>query len=59
MVLHEIAHIHLNHEEFTTAEIRRNQEFEADKWATKWILDQAGSDLNREFRVFAVAIGIV
>lgn len=58
-ILHEIAHIHLKHELDTIDSIRRRQEFEADLWATKWILDQAPVDRRREFRIFCIATGLV
>jgi hypothetical protein len=57
-LLHEVAHIRLNHQE-TTSELRRRQEHEADQWATKWIFERAGQGLNRDFRIFATATGII
>lgn len=59
VILHEIGHIHLKHTIDTIDEIRRKQEFEADLWATQWILSQAPGDPLREFRIFSVATGLV
>lgn len=58
VALHEIAHIHLQHEVETIDDLRRRQEYEADLWATKWILDDAPHDPTREFRVFSIATGL-
>lgn len=58
VLLHEIAHVHLGHEETTIAEIRIRQEREADEWATRWVLEQAPEDLRREFRSVACATGL-
>lgn len=59
VILHEIGHIHLKHEIDTIDSIRRQQEFEADLWATKWILDEAPSDQRREFRILCITTGLV
>ena len=53
ILLHEIAHKHLNHERNTTAELRRRQEFDADGWAADWVLTRVPNDLR--FRVAAIA----
>lgn len=57
ILLHEIAHIHLSHAPDTSADLRKKQEHEADEWATKWILDHAPQNLQREFRLLAIAAG--
>jgi hypothetical protein len=57
-LLHEVAHIRLNHQE-TTSELRRRQEHEADAWATNWIFERVGQEPEREFRIFAASTGIV
>jgi hypothetical protein len=58
VLLHEVAHVYLRHEETTIAEIRIRQEREADEWATRWMLEQAPEDLRREFRSVACATGL-
>jgi hypothetical protein len=58
VLLHEVAHVHLSHEQTTTSEIRVRQEFEADDWATRWILEKAPEDLRREFRSLGCATGL-
>jgi Peptidase U49 len=58
VLLHEVAHVHLGHEETTIAEILIQQEREADDWATRWILEHAPEDLRREFRSVACATGL-
>ena len=57
ILLHEIAHMHLSHEPDTSPDLRKKQEHEADEWATKWILDHAPQNLQREFRLLAMAAG--
>lgn len=58
-LLHEVAHVHLKHQEITTDVLRKHQEHEADEWATKWVFEHVGRGLTRDFRVFATATGIV
>ncbi|HEX7947102.1 MAG TPA: phage exclusion protein Lit family protein [Phenylobacterium sp.] len=55
---HEIAHVHLRHEEVTIDAVRRQQEHEADVWATRWILARAGTGRKREFRAYSAATGL-
>lgn len=57
-LLHEVAHLTLNHEKNTTVEILRRQEFEADSWATRWVLEKSQDPLESEFRIFCVATGL-
>jgi hypothetical protein len=59
ILLHEIAHVHLEHDEVTTGDLLKRDENEADEWASRWVFKKAGSGLEREFRVFAVATGII
>lgn len=54
--LHEIGHIHLVHEHLTIPGIRNRQEFSADDFATKWILESCPNDQQREFRVLAISL---
>jgi hypothetical protein len=49
-ILHEIAHIHHGDLKFLPADLRVRQEYRADDFATRWILDDAGKGLQREFR---------
>jgi hypothetical protein len=60
ILLHEVAHLKLNHEITLPADMLRNQEFEADTWATQWVLGEAPPTppLAREFRLFCVATGL-
>lgn len=57
ILLHEIAHMHLSHAPDTSLDLRKKQEHEADEWATKWTLDHAPQNLQREFRLLAIAVG--
>jgi peptidase U49-like protein len=54
IILHEIGHVALNHEEVIPATQRVSQEYDADAFATEWVLGDAGHGLDREFRVMAV-----
>ena len=55
ILLHEVAHIHLSHTPDTSSDRLKEQEREADKWATNWILDHAPKGLHKEFRILAIA----
>ena len=56
ILLHEIGHIHLKHQRIVTDDISKQQENEADRFATDWILSGSGiPQPHREFRIFAVA----
>lgn len=55
ILLHEVAHMHLSHEPDTSPDRLKEQEREADGWATSWILDHAPQDLHKEFRILAIA----
>lgn len=60
VLLHEIGHIHLSHEVDTTTDLKKQQEYEADLWATEWIL--AGNDIPPEhyqFRLLVVATALL
>ncbi len=56
ILLHEIGHLHLKHEKLIPADERIRDEYAADEFATKWVLDDAGNGLLREFRVLMVAV---
>jgi len=58
IVLHEVGHVDHGHERIATADQRRRQEFEADGFATAWILDEAGQGLQREFRVLMIVTAL-
>ncbi|MDF2600616.1 MAG: hypothetical protein K0Q54_3439 [Methylobacterium brachiatum] len=58
IILHEIAHINLNHEEITSSIIRNKQEHEADIWAVDWIMKQPRDEFQRGFRIFSVSISL-
>lgn len=55
ILLHEVAHMHLSHTPDTSSDCLKEQEREADQWATNWILDHAPKDLRKEFRILAIA----
>ncbi len=58
MILHEIAHVHRGDVKFVPVDLRVRQEYRADDFATRWILDDAGHGLNREFRVLMIAVAL-
>lgn len=57
ILLHEIAHVYLKHEVDTVDALRMQQEFEADKWASNWILGLADRPLMRSFRLIGIVSG--
>lgn len=58
ILLHEVGHIYHGDQKFVPSNISRNQEFKADGFATKWILDEAGQGLQREFRILMIAVAL-
>jgi hypothetical protein len=58
ITLHEVAHIHLNHLKTATDAVRRDQEHEADLWATGWILQKVPDEEERAYRIFATATAL-
>lgn len=58
ILLHEIGHVHHQHLILIPVDQRLQQEFQADNFATHWILDQSGSGLQREFRVLMVCVAL-
>jgi hypothetical protein len=58
MILHEIAHVHHGDEKFIPADLLVRQEYRADDFATRWILDDAGKGLCREFRVLMITVAL-
>jgi hypothetical protein len=58
IMLHEIGHVHRGDQKLVPPALGIRQEFLADKFATKWILDGAGKGLQREFRVLMISIAL-
>ena len=59
IVLHEIGHIHLDHQTTVSPDVRFQQEHQADEWAAKWILDNLPADHPQvPFRVFVICVAI-
>jgi hypothetical protein len=58
VLLHEIGHVHLEHELLIPADQLVRQEFAADGFATEWVLADAGEGLQREFRVLMVCVAL-
>jgi len=58
IILHEIGHVHHNHLEHIPAAQRISQEFQADDFATKWVLADAGNGLRREFRILIISTAL-
>jgi len=54
ILMHEIGHTYLDHDPILPADQMIRQEIEADDFATSWILDDAGSGLQREFRALVI-----
>ncbi|MCJ2134047.1 hypothetical protein MKK69_08200 [Methylobacterium sp. J-026] len=54
VLLHEIGHVHHGHDSILPADQMVRQEEQADDFATSWVLDDAGSGLDREFRALMV-----
>jgi Peptidase U49 len=57
-ILHEIAHIVLGHQATTSRDRLLQQEFEADEWATNWILDRCPTVEERRFRILCCATAL-
>ncbi len=58
IILHEIAHVHLRHEETTSEYVIRQQEEEADRWAVSWIFEKLNEEEQRGLRILAVATAL-
>lgn len=56
ILLHEIGHVHHKHEKFIPVTQRVRQEYVADDFATRWILEAAGQGLENEFRVLIICV---
>lgn len=57
ILLHEVGHVH--HRDVADNRMRKMQEERADLFAARWIFDDAGGGLNREFRIVMVTIAIL
>jgi len=58
ILLHEIAHVHRRDEKLLPVYLLVRQEYRADDFATRWILDDAGDGLYREFRVLMIVVAL-
>jgi hypothetical protein len=58
LLLHEIAHLHLGHQKQSPATIRIRDEHQADAFATRWMLEQAGNGLYLEFRLLMASVAL-
>lgn len=58
ILLHEIGHVHHGDLKFVPSFISLNQEYSADRFATTWILDDAGQGLEREFRILMIVVAL-
>jgi hypothetical protein len=59
VVLHEIAHVHHGHEKLIPASERVRDEFQADRFATDWVLEEARNGIQREFRVLTISVAML
>lgn len=57
IILHEIAHIHNADEVYVPSDQRVRQEYQADDFATKWVLNDAVSEM-RELRVLMICLAL-
>jgi len=58
ILLHEIAHVHFQHETNLLPPEMIRQEDDADKFATRWVFEQVGSCREREFRILAIGVAV-
>lgn len=59
VVLHEIAHIVLGHQGHVTTDVRFGQEYDADLWAAKWMLEKLPvGDRQGYFRLFTISVAL-
>ncbi len=57
ILLHEVAHVH--HRDINDNRLRRMQEERADRFAARWMLDEAGKGRDREFRIVMITIALL
>lgn len=58
IMLHEIAHVHHSDVKHAPHFQRVNQEYAADDFATRWILDESGAGLANEFRILVICVAL-
>ncbi len=58
-LLHEVGHLKLGHAILSNTEREQHEEFEADDWAARWVLEKTPSAEQQEFRVFSIAVALV
>jgi hypothetical protein len=58
IILHEVAHVHHSDSRFVPPDLAIRQEYQADSFATEWVLDDAGKGLYREFRVLMICVAL-
>lgn len=58
ILLHEIGHVHHKHEKLIPVAQRVRQEYVADDFATRWVLESAGQGLQNEFRVLTICVAL-
>lgn len=58
ILLHEIAHVHLQHRDDLLPREKILQEDDADRFATRWVFDRIRSNEEREFRILSVGVAI-
>lgn len=58
ILLHEIAHVHHGDGKLLLADLLVRQEYRADDFATRWVLEDAGAGLYREFRVLMIVVAL-
>jgi hypothetical protein len=58
ILLHEIAHVHHGDGKLLPADLLVRREYRADDFATRWVLEDAGAGLYREFRVLMIVVAL-
>jgi hypothetical protein len=58
ILLHEVGHLHLDHQKQSPAPMRIRDEHAADAFATRWILEKAGNGLSFEFRILMISVAL-
>lgn len=60
VLLHEMGHIHLEHEIDVPSGLKIDQEYDADRWATKWVLPKNGIlPQHYQFRILSLATAML
>jgi hypothetical protein len=58
ILLHEIAHVSLQHKAIVPAPMRISQEDQADAFAAKWLFERVVDERQREFRILVVGVAL-